>query len=145
KQHRAAVHSVLCRDYSTLRERILHSDETYSSCNDRVHHRSHGLLDRISHSPALQGFRYGSDRIPQCGASCVCPVAGCRALSLNTSERCTPCPRKRIFLGKRVTAASDPKRVIGLIEIPQCSGLLPYRGMLFCRSEARELMGSETA
>jgi hypothetical protein len=45
----AAVHFVFCRHYGALRERILKSDGTHSSCNDRIYRRSHGLLDRIPH------------------------------------------------------------------------------------------------
>src|SRR6516225_4300293 len=40
-----------------------------------------------------------------------------------------------------VLAASDPKRTIGRIKIPQCSGLLRYRGVLSFRWEAREASG----
>jgi hypothetical protein len=41
--------------------------------------------------------------------------------------------------------SASPQRAFGRIEIPQRSSLLPYRGVLSFRSEAREAPGSETA
>ena len=50
---------------------------------------------------------------------------------------------ERTQRGHAATAAHGPTAVISLVEIPQRSSLLPYRGVLFFRKH-REALGSET-
>ncbi|MGA6928504.1 MAG: hypothetical protein WBZ35_04040, partial [Pseudolabrys sp.] len=52
--------------------------------------------------------------------------------------------RAEVSLSDDAASAYDPQPVIGWIEIPQCSSLLPYWDVLSFRSHRREALGNET-
>src|SRR5262249_53386433 len=59
----------------------------------------------------------------------------------------SPVQPKEILIAsaKRLLQQNRPRADIGRVEIPQRSRLLPYRVVLFFRSKAREVSGSEPA